>query len=627
MSEVEVIGAAHARMSSDMQNERSPEDQVRRCRERAGCDGVTIPDENVFIERAVSGTKADRAVLEELKAAAKTKRFSVLYVEDLSRLSRESTHLMALLKELVFDGIRVISVNEGIDSDNESWHILATILGLHHEQYIRDLGKRVHRGQASAVLGGRSAGDYRFGYTSQPAPGHQRRARDRNRRPHMLVTVDAEQARWVMKIFVWFAVDGRSMNWIAGELTRLNVPKDHRSSTPGWHHSYVKRILTCRKYVGVWEWGRRRNRRNPATGRVFQAPAPDGDQVVDHRPALRVVPQPLWDRAQARLSKIKEHYPGPTGAALRSGASYVDLYPKNGFSGLVFCAACGARFVGAGSNGKYIGCSGQRMHRCDVRTLAPRALMRTLLIEQLRSQALISEQRVDELLVAVKRAAEAEGSSAPAELAVRKAELDRLAYKVRNLNTMVEEGGCDLRSTARRIAELEARQKGLEIEIAELERRQLDSVKLPTRDWLLSQLQTLDQWLSEDPRELAELFRVFTGGRIEMAAVIPPGKKRGFFQARFGANAFAVAADRGHRAATDEEDCDSARLLRRACLNATFEETVTMDLKRSSRAAQLADRVRHLREGGVLWKDIRKSLRCGYQTAKSGLSLADASAA
>jgi DNA invertase Pin-like site-specific DNA recombinase len=108
-------------MSTEMQNEKSPEGQVRVCRERARSDKGVIPTDNVFfIDRGVSGTKPDRDALANLKTAARAKRLSTLYVEDLSRLGRESTHLMSLLKELVYDGIRIVSVNEGIDSENDS---------------------------------------------------------------------------------------------------------------------------------------------------------------------------------------------------------------------------------------------------------------------------------------------------------------------------------------------------------------------------------------------------------------------------------------------------------------------------------------------------------------------------
>jgi hypothetical protein len=84
-----------------------------------------------------------------------------------------------------------------------------------------------------------------------------------------------------------------------------------------------------------------------------------------------------------------------------------------------------------------------------------------------------------------------------------------------------------------------------------------------------------------------------------------------------------VVADRVRRDHAREEDCESACLLQQACRKATFGDAVTVDVKRLSRAEQLADRVRQLREQGVLWKDIRKLLRCGHQTAKFGLALGE----
>ncbi len=73
MSEATNIAATYCRMSSDMQNERSPEDQLRVCRKRAESDGNVIPDSNVFIDRAISGTKPDRDGLTRLKEAAGAK--------------------------------------------------------------------------------------------------------------------------------------------------------------------------------------------------------------------------------------------------------------------------------------------------------------------------------------------------------------------------------------------------------------------------------------------------------------------------------------------------------------------------------------------------------------------------
>ncbi len=621
MCEDQVIGAAYARMSTEMQNEKSPDDQVRVCRERARGDRAAIPDENVFIDRAVSGTKPDRDALAALKAAAKAKRFSVLYFEDLSRLGRESTHLMFLLKELVYDGIRVISVNEGIDSANDSWHILATILGLQHEQYVRDLGHRVRRGQAGAVLDNLSAGDICFGYASEPIPGSEKTRRGRDGRPQKRVIIDADKARWVIKIFEWFALERMSMQGIADKLTQLEVPKDHRASTTGWHHDYVKRILTREKYIGKWTWGKRRNKRNPTTGKVKQEAVPSKDHVVVPREELRIVPQELWDAAQARLRKIKDVYPGPNGAAGREGASYVDAYPKNEFSGLLFCASCDARFVVAGSHGRYMACGGIRMHRCDVHTHVPRALLRSILIDCMRREITATRERVDAIVEATQRLVAEAVARRPSELDAPRADHARVEGQIANLLAVAESGvGCP-QSIARRIRELDDRQNAIRGRIDSLRSPRQPTPAVPTRDWLLAELHHLEEWIADDPRELAQVFRALAGGRIQMIEVIPRGKKRGYFTARFRAHVLGLLAERNRRlgAASDSDPTGLAS----GQLEPEGTE-YTIDIVRPARSEELAEEVYRLRAQGFQWKDLRKQLGCGYATVKAAFAMAKA---
>ena len=49
-----------------------------------------------------------------------------------------------------------------------------------------------------------------------------------------------------------------------------------------------------------------------------------------------------------------------------------------------------------------------------------------------------------------------------------------------------------------------------------------------------------------------------------------------------------------------------------------------INVRPPSRAEQLADKVRQLRERGALWKDIRRLLGCAYSTAMSALSVGEA---
>jgi hypothetical protein len=147
-----------------------------------------------------------------------------------------------------------------------------------------------------------------------------------------------------------------------------------------------------------------------------------------------------------------------------------------------------------------------------------------------------------------------------------------------------------------------------------LEERRDAPTELPSRDWLVAQIHNLQNWLANDPTELAEVFRAFTGGRIEMKAVIPPGRKRGYYEARFRGNVLAVIAKRLQNAG-DEESRRSARLLQQVCRNQTFAHTAVVAVKPVSRAERLAPKVRDLRARGLSWKTIRHRLRCGYKMA------------
>jgi site-specific DNA recombinase len=140
------VAASYARYSSDQQDAKSIDDQQRPCRVKADGHGNHIPDELQFADEAVSGTKLKRDGFDRMLKAAEEGRFKTLYFFDLSRLARESVITITTLKKLVYVyKVRVVSVSEGIDSANEGWFTLATILGLQHEQYLKTLSANVLR--------------------------------------------------------------------------------------------------------------------------------------------------------------------------------------------------------------------------------------------------------------------------------------------------------------------------------------------------------------------------------------------------------------------------------------------------------------------------------------------------
>ena len=228
------VGASYSRYSTTLQQVESIADQQRRCHEYAAQINLTIGPELQFADEAISGTKLARDGLDRLLAAARQHRFSTLLLEHLSRLVRESIIALPILKELVeIHGIRVISVSEGFDTSRGGWEMLAAFYSLQHERYVKDVGSAVLRGQEGVVLAGYSVGDMCFGYQSEPVPGTEVKRRGRHAKPRTRYVIDPVAAAWVVQIFQWFALEKRSMRWIAHELTRLGAPKDHRATTPG----------------------------------------------------------------------------------------------------------------------------------------------------------------------------------------------------------------------------------------------------------------------------------------------------------------------------------------------------------------------------------------------------------
>ena len=143
-------------------------------------------------------------------AAAEEGKFDVLYFHSLSRLARESVITMPMLKRLVYTlKVRIISVTEGIDSSRDGWDVIASVMALLHERYIKELSANVFRGQEGAVLAQFSVGDYRFGYTSVPVPGTEAGRKGRNALPRKVYAIDEQTAPWVVRVFHWFVTERR----------------------------------------------------------------------------------------------------------------------------------------------------------------------------------------------------------------------------------------------------------------------------------------------------------------------------------------------------------------------------------------------------------------------------------
>jgi len=365
----------YTRFSSEMQRTESCEDQEREVRKGLALKGIDAADFEVVNDRAASGTKNNRLLFDQLRDRIQRGEINILAVDDQARFSR-ADNAFTFITDLVYAGGRFISTGEGIDTKQEGWELRVKVMELHNSTTIRELGRRVRRGQLGRVLDDGSAGDFPFGYESFYIDPNWVEPSRRGPKPKKGVRVFEPEARWVRKVFSWFADDAKSIGWIARELTKLSVDKGCRATRPGWHHQQVHRMLSNPKYVGEWPCGTTRTIRS-SEGKTKQVAVPDEQKIVRKRPELRVIDRAVWEKAQRRLEKLTDRFGVKPGHKRRGPRPHhSQVYPQSLLGGVLFCKSCGSRlWVQGGGNSSYLGCPNHRKGTCSMasRVLVPRA--------------------------------------------------------------------------------------------------------------------------------------------------------------------------------------------------------------------------------------------------------------
>ena len=134
----------YARYSSAGQNDQSIDGQLAKCREYAQQRGFRVVGE--YCDRALSGRYAEtRPEFQRLVSDSSKHAFEYVLVWKLDRFSRDRYDSAIYKKKLRANGVRVLSVTEGIDESSESV-LLEAILEAMAEEYSRQLAQNVKRG-------------------------------------------------------------------------------------------------------------------------------------------------------------------------------------------------------------------------------------------------------------------------------------------------------------------------------------------------------------------------------------------------------------------------------------------------------------------------------------------------
>jgi DNA invertase Pin-like site-specific DNA recombinase len=308
--------AIYARFSTDLQRDRSIDDQVALCSEFAAKARLIVT--RAYSDRARSGASTfGRAGLLALMDDARAHRFDIVLVEALDRLSRDQEDLAGLYKRLTFAGIEIRAVHDGTADS-----IQVGIRGLVSTLFLDDLKHKVRRGMAGVIRSGRHAGGRAYGY--RPTPG----------KPGELMIEEAE-AVVVRRIFHEF-LDGSRPREIASRLNAERVPPPRglvwNASTINGSENRGNGILLNPLYAGRIIWNRVKMVRDPDTGRRVSRVNPESEWQTSEALHLAIVTPDQFEAARAR--KLARAHAFRTGEMMSR--------PKRILSGLLRCGVCGA---------------------------------------------------------------------------------------------------------------------------------------------------------------------------------------------------------------------------------------------------------------------------------------------
>lgn len=299
---------AYIRVSTHMQEELSPDAQVRLLKDYASTNGMIIT--KVYEDLGISGTKAlKRPSFQQMIADCKSKEhpFDAILVWKFSRFARNQEESIVYKSLLKKENVDVISVSEPLP-DGFIGSLVERIFEWMDEYYSIRLSGEVKRGMTQKALHG--------GYQGRMPLGYQK---EKNNTPAIVY----EESLLVKRIFQMYIDNNGSPSDIAITLNKEGIRNKQGNRFDAKKINY---IITNPFYIGKVRW----NYYNSDTKRFNQ---PNDVIIADgtHEP---IIDNTMWEKVQALYHANKEKFKA---RGNRRGTAGM----KHWLSGTLRCSECG----------------------------------------------------------------------------------------------------------------------------------------------------------------------------------------------------------------------------------------------------------------------------------------------
>lgn len=291
-----------------------------------------FPNPTYYVDDGYTGTNFNRPSFKKMSEDIDKGLVTTVIVKDLSRFGRNYIEVGSYSEIIYLEaGVRFIAIMDNVDTGSLESNEFAAFTNLFNEWYPKSTSKKVKEVKKAKGLAGEHLGAPPYGYLRNP---------DDNTR----WLVDEEAAAVVRRIF-FLCMQGNGMSAIATILWEEKVltPSAYKASKGVgvarvsenpycWEPSAVAAILENVAYIGCTEsfkstrLGFKSKKRIP-TAKEMRAYIENA-----HTP---IIDREVWDKVQM----IRENKRRPTNSGITSM-----------FSGLLYCADCGAKLSLATAN-------------------------------------------------------------------------------------------------------------------------------------------------------------------------------------------------------------------------------------------------------------------------------------
>lgn len=190
-------------------------------------------------DQGISGKKESRPEFQQMLKDAKSKKFDVIVTKSISRFARNTKLLLTALEDLEALGIRVIFLEESIDTSQANQKFLLTVLGALAEMEAQNTSTHIKESNSIKRMAGQPARRCAVpvGYIWD--------------KKTKTISINKEESQLVCQIFNWFVNDHLSQGKIASLM--MNAGFKPRHGAVRVDRKTVTKILSNKKYIGISE--------------------------------------------------------------------------------------------------------------------------------------------------------------------------------------------------------------------------------------------------------------------------------------------------------------------------------------------------------------------------------------